>query len=216
MGRKPNPREHSSQLDSLSDESKRYELKTDAVEDLVQAHAGNAPQYSKEELEKYRKKRWKLPNWLKVLLIKAWFYGAVCFFFLWGLGNYIYALVDMLFILAAALGMATDLLVNNTLRFLEEVPGDNDRWMMFPKKKTSSFFLNIVYFGVILLCVFFAYNIINYVIITATGAVDTIPLGVEPILFGLMCMGFDQLFIGVKHLLRRILEDARTQARRQL
>lgn len=198
------------------DASKYYELKTEAVEALLEAQEGKAPEYSKEELEKYRKKKFQIPNWVKMLFIKAWFYGAVCFFFLWGLGTYIYGLVDMLFILTVALGIVTDLLVNNSIRFFEAVPGGNDGWMMFPKKNMASFFLNIVYFGLILMCVYTAYNIINYVIITVTGAVDTIPLGVEPVLFGLMCMGFDMLFIGLKHLVVQIFEDAKLAAGRKL
>lgn len=198
------------------DASKYYELKTEAVEALLEAQEGKAPEYSKEELEKYRKKKFQVPNWVKMLFIKAWFCGAVCFFFLWGLGTYVQALVDMLFIVAVALGMVTDLLVNNSIRFFAEVPGGNDGWMMFPKKNMASFFLNILYFGLILMCVYTAYNVINYVIITVTGAVDTIPLGVEPVLFGLMCMGFDMLFIGLKHLLERIIEDAKLAADRKL
>lgn len=198
------------------DASKYYELKTEAVEALLEAQEGKAPEYSKEELEKYRKKKFQIPNWVKMLFIKAWFCGAVCFFFLWGLGTYVQGLVDMLFIVAVALGMVTDLLVNNSIRFFAEVPGGNDGWMMFPKKNMASFFLNILYFGLILMCVYTAYNVINYAIITVTGAVDTIPLGVEPVLFGLMCMGFDMLFIGLKHLLEQIIEDAKLAAERKL
>lgn len=198
------------------DASKYYELKTEAVEALLEAQEGKAPEYSREELEKYRKKKLQIPNWVKMLFIKAWFCGAVCFFFLWGLGTYVQGLVDMLFILAVALGMVTDLLVNNSIRFFAAVPGGNDEWMMFPKKNMASFFLNIIYFGLILMCVYTAYNVINYAIITVTGAVDTIPLGVEPILFGLMCMGFDVLFIGMKHLFERIIEDAKLAAERKL
>lgn len=198
------------------DASKYYELKTEAVEALLEAQEGKAPEYSKEELEKYRKKKFQIPNWVKMLFIKAWFCGAVCFFFLWGLGTYVQGLVDMLFIVAVALGMVTDLLVNNSIRFFAEVPGGNDGWMMFPKKNMASFFLNILYFGLILMCVYTAYNVINYAIITVTGAVDTIPLGVEPVLFGLMCMGFDMLFIGLKHLLEQIIEDAKLAADRKL
>ena len=67
-----------------------YSLNTDAVETLASASAETAPDYSKEELNKYRSRgRFPLPNWLKMIAIKAWFAGAVCFFILWGLGTYI-------------------------------------------------------------------------------------------------------------------------------
>lgn len=197
--------------------SNYYDLKTKAVDDLVDAQAGDAPAYSEEELRRYRSgSRIRIPLWAKLVFIKAWFAGAVCFFFLWGLGTYIGALLDMLFVLGVAMGIVTDLLTNNVIRFLAETPQANDGWMMFPKKKYSSFFFNILYSFLILLCVYFTYNAVNYAIITATGAVDTIPIGVEPILFGLLCMGYDQLFIGIKRLLRSIVADAKNNARRDL
>ena len=69
-------------------EASYYQLHTDAVEDLVSATKENTPRYSEEELNKYRsgKAKRKFPQWLKVLGIKTWFYGAVCFFVFWGLG----------------------------------------------------------------------------------------------------------------------------------
>jgi hypothetical protein len=190
-----------------------YDLKTDAVETLVGADSATAPEYSREELERYRsKKGLRLPETVKVLLIKVWFYGAMCFFFLWGLGNYISAMLDMLFVLGTAMGMVTDLLLNNTLRFIEKTPGANDRWLMVTKKGTLGLVLNVLYGYGILLCVFMLYNLINYAIITVTGAEGTIPLGVEPILFGMFCVGFDSLFIGIKHLLCSIVQDAKNTA----
>lgn len=114
---------------------KNYELKSDAVEKLLKAEAGEVPEFSQEELKKYRtKSRINLSEPVKVLLLKAWFAGAVCYFILWGLGMYIYSLIDMLFILGVVLGMVTDLMTNNVIRFIEKTPGENDKWLMFPKK----------------------------------------------------------------------------------
>lgn len=199
----------------MENKKKNYDLKSEAVEKLAGAGSGEVREYSREELEKYRSRKGiRIPEIVKVLFIKTWFAGAVCYFFLWGLGNYISGLIDMLFVLGIALGMVTDLLVNNVLRFLEKTPGENDRWMMVPNKGMAGFFLNIVYSPVILLCVYLLYNLINYTIIGITGAGDTVPLGVEPILFGIFCMGFDMLFIGCKRLLGAIIRDARAAADR--
>lgn len=205
--------EHDNNATEKTIEPCNYDLKTEAVDALTNTDAEKVPNYSKEELNKYRKRGGiHIPNWLKVICIKAWFAGAVCFFFLWGLGTYIAGL-DMLVVTAIALGMVTDLLTNNTLRFLEKTPGDNDQWMMIPPKGVRSFILNLVYAFVVLSCVFLFYNVLNFTIITVTGAEDTIPVGVEPLLFGLLCMGFDMLFIGIKRLLKSIFRDARDAAR---
>ena len=52
-------------------------------------------------------------------------------------------------------------------------------------------------------------------ITTVTGQVDSVPVGVEPILFGLFYMGFDLLFLGLKHMAQGILSDARAKVREE-
>lgn len=188
---------------------RNYELKSDAVDALVNADSEETPVYSQEELNQYRSRsKLHIPEPVKVLFIKAWFAGAVCFFILWGLGTYVSNMIDMLFILGVVLGMVTDLLVNNVIRFIEKTPGENDKWMMFSKKGFSSFFLNILYCFLILFCVYSLYVFINTVITTLTGNPDTVPLGVEPILFGVFCMAFDVLFVSIKNGVRKIIGDA--------
>ena len=196
-------------------DNRNYELKSEAVDKLLKAEKGEVPEFSEEELEKYRSKgRLKLPEIWKVVLLKAWFAGAVCYFILWGLGMYIYSLIDMLFILGVVLGMVTDLMTNNVIRFIEKNNGENDKWLMFPKKGMASFFLNMVYAMVVILCVYVLYGSINRIAVMIIGNADTVPLGVEPVLFGIFCMGFDILFIGCKHLLKRIIADAKASAGR--
>lgn len=196
--------------------STNYDLKSDAVEKLLQAQNEEVPEFSKEELEKYTPKRGlRLPQAVKVILIKAWFYGAVCFFFLWGLGNYLSNSLDMLFVTAVAMGLVTDLLVNPVLRFMEKYPEQNNRWMLVTRKSMVGMGLNLGYGFVLMFCVYHFYTAINFAIVTITGATDTVPLGVEPIGFGLLGMGFDMLFISIKRLLQNILRDAKEKARNQ-
>lgn len=191
---------------------KNYDLKSEAVETLA-GNGPKTPKYSQKELEKYTKtKKFRIPKWLKMIGIKAWFYGAVCFFFLWGLGLYLPHMLDMMFVLAVGMGAVTDLLVNNVIRFIATTPGSNDDWMMFPQKGVAALLLNVLYAGVILFCVYTLYNVINSVIISITGATDTVPLGVEPILFGIFCMIVDVLLLGMKQLAKSMLRDAKAAA----
>ena len=194
-----------------------YKLHSRAVDDLIHANEENSPKVSAEELRKYRSHRgFSLPGWLKALLVKLWFNGAVCFFFLWGLGGYMPSMLDQLVVIAFAMGVVTDLLVNNSLRFFAKTVGENDRWMMFPKKGYASFPLNILYACVLIFCVVTFYQMLNAAIIALSGAAaDAVPLGVEPILFGSFYLGFDLLFLAAKHLFQRILADARREADRK-
>lgn len=186
-----------------------YKLHTKAVDDLVNADEANSPEVSEEELKQYRSgSRLRLAGWVKILFIKFWFPAAVCYFFIWGLGVYVTHLLDMLFITGIALGMVTELLTNNVLRFFARTEGEHDRWMMFPKKGYITFPLNILYAWVVLFLVFILYNMINVLFNVLTGAEGAVILGVEPVLFGLFYMGFDTLLIEAKHLCGRILRDA--------
>ena len=192
-----------------------YNLKSDAVDALVNADSEDIPEYSQEELNKYRSRKGKgVPETVKILFIKAWFAGAVCFFFLWGLGTYMGNMIDLLFVLGVALGMVTDLLTNNVIRFIEKTNGANDDWMMVKSRGVISMIGNVLYAFVIIISVYSLYNLINYSITSFTGNPDVVPLGVEPILFGVFCTGFDMLYVTVKNVLRSVFRDAAASARR--
>lgn len=202
-----NPHRTTEDLRGISD---YYKLHTKAVDDLADQDPNHVPEYSEEELKRYRKKGGiHLPEWLKACLIKAWFAGAVCFFIFWGLGIYVPNMLDMMVVLGIVLGIVTDLMVNNIFRFYEETPGANDKWMMFPKKRYSNFFFNMVYGFVLLFCVYTWYQFLNGMILAIAGPMDTVPIGVEPVLFGTFYTAFDMLFIGMKHLFLRVVADAK-------
>ncbi len=186
-----------------------YKLNTKAVDDLVNADESNSPQVSEEELKKYRSGFGiKIADWVKILFIKFWFPASVCYFFIWGLSTYVGNLLDMLVITAIALGIVTDILTNNVLRFFARTKGEYDRFMMFEKKCYWTFPLNILYSGIVLFFVFTVYNAVNIAFNALAGTTDTVILGVEPVLFGLLYLGVDTLLIEAKHLCGRIFRDA--------
>ena len=202
------------QKPEITKQADYYQLKTQAIEDLVTADESNSPEVSPEELRKYQSgPKLKVADWVKLLFVKAWFPGCVCFFFIWGLGGMVADQLDLLFITGIALGVVTEMLTNNVLRFLEKKPGGNDRYIMFPQKGYITFPLNILYAFVLLFLVYTLYNIINLVIIQLTGVVDKVPLGVEPILFGLFYLCFDMILIQGKHLILDIVRGGKKKAR---
>ena len=190
-----------------------YKLHTGAVEDLVTATKENTPKYSEEELNKYRsggKSKWKFPQWLKVLLIKTWFYGAVCFFVFWGLGLYLADQLDLYFVAAVVLGMVTDLLINHFLRFTEKLPGGSAKWIMVTRRGTAGFFMNLAYGFLLLFLVITFYQAVNTVIFSLYNGSETAPLlHVEPLVFGLATMGADMLCVTIRNTLKKIVADAK-------
>jgi hypothetical protein len=147
-----------------------------------------------------------------MLFIKWWFAGAVCFFFIWGLGMYMADVLDTLLVTGIAMGIVTDLLTNNALRFFEETEGANDRFIMVTKRGYSSFFLNILYSCFVLFFVYSLYSVINGIIANITAQPDRVLLGVEPILFGLFYLSFDLLFIEIKHYFQKVHAQAKVKA----
>ena len=198
--------------DKQSRDESYYRLHTGAVEDLVTATKENTPRYSEAELNKYRsgKAKKRFPQWLKVLLIKTWFYGAVCFFVFWGLGLYLADQLDLYFVAAVVLGMVTDLLINHFLRFTEQLPGGSQRWIMVTRRGAAGFFLNLLYGGVLLFLVITLYQAVNTFIFTLyDGSAEAPLLHVEPIFFGLACMGADTLCVTIRNTLKKIVADAK-------
>lgn len=183
-----------------------YKLEVDAVEKLV--NAKDAPEVSEAEIRKYKSgSKLHVPSVIKIVLIKFWCGGSICYFFLWGLGLYIEGL-DLMVALSVGLGLVTDLLINNMLHYFEPEKGAYDKWMMITLRKFWSIFLNIVYAGVIMFCIVQTYTMINTIIVGPPESGAAAVVTVEPILFGLLYMGFDMLFIGIKHGFAKIIRDA--------
>lgn len=188
-----------------------YDLKTDAVNRLVNADKLPRPTVNTDPGKEYRSKNFlaKIPSWVKALFIKFWFNGAVCFFIFWGLGMLIPNILDMLIVFGVVLGLVTDIFVNNIFRFIENYPGQNKKWMLIPKKANWTIFPNVVYSIVVLFCVFYLYNFINFVIIDQMGG--EVMFGVEPIAFGLLYLAVDMFFISIKNMIVSIVGDAMEQ-----
>lgn len=188
-------------------EADYYDLKTDAVERLL--NAKNAPPVSDREIEKYTSKRKRrIPSWLKAVLLKFWFSGAVCYFVMWGLGLTISGL-DLIAALAVVLGLVNDLMVNHALRHFEPYAGAYDKWIMFPIQKFWTVFLNVIYAAVILFFIIQTYTLINVVLVGSVETAESVAMGVEPILFGLLFTGYDVLFVTVKNALVKAFETAK-------
>lgn len=187
-----------------------YELNTDAVDRLV--NAKDAPEVSEKEIRKYKGKggKWTIPTWVKIIFVKFWFGGAICYFFLWGLQMYLQNL-DLMVALAIGLGVVTDLMINGLLKYFEPQKNAYDKWMMVTVRKWWSMVLNILYAGVLLFFIVQTYEIVNR-LITGTVPVEgegvSVPVPVEPLLFGLLYMGYDMLFIVIKNNVVKAFRDA--------
>lgn len=191
-----------------------YELKTDAVDRLI--NAKNAPAVSEKEIKQY-KGGWKrtIPTWVKIIFVKFWFGGAICYFFIWGLQGIIADMLDFSVIISIGLGVCTDLMINNLLRYFEPEKGEYDKWMMVTVRKFWSIFLNIIYSGVIFFFIAQTYIVINTWIFGNNPDEAKGIIGVEPFMFGLLYMGYDMLFIFIKNMVKKAFRDAENKVSNQ-
>lgn len=186
--------------ENSKDLNKNYELNSEAVDTLANADKEEIPQYSEEELSKYRKKKFQIPNWLKVIFVKFWFAGAACFFIIMGTG--VSHWLDQYVAMSIVMGMVTDLLTNNVIRFIEPYEGANNKYLLVTHRGMVGFGLNLMLGFVVMAGVMFCYFLLNLITF----------VGVEALLFGLLCMGVEMLLIGIKRLCSSILNDAKAAA----
>ena len=193
---------------SSTSESEKYKLNTSAVDRLVDADKGKVEKVDESELRQYKSgKLQKIPTFIKAIFIKWWFAGACCFFFLWGLGSVITNQIALLIVLGFGLGVVTSYLTNNFLRFLESSDREYDIWIIFPWRKWWVIFLDVAYSFALLYLVVKTYDLINIIIINSQGLDPTsVPLGVEPLLFGVFYLAYDLALVWLKNLVVFIIK----------
>lgn len=170
--------------------SKYYGLNEEAINDLVN---------SSEEVDVVINKKNKIKNLIKLAFIKFWFGGALCYFVLWGLGIYVSNDLDMFVLLAFILAITSDFLLNPIIRYIscEGFKYSKYIFINISYKKIYSLFFHIIYSFIIVFCIYITYVLLNSFIFSGK-------LGVEPLLFGLIYLVFDSLFVVLKNIFIRI------------
>lgn len=205
-------------LNKKETDEELYSLKTDAVETLAKAIENNEVKEVKEDRqnEPYHVDRLsKIPSWIKILFVKYWTAGAICFFFMWGLGLYISDSLDMLVITGIALGIINDALVNTAFLYFETPKKEYHKYMLLPVpfKKWWSILINIPIGLLEVIGINEIYEIINQIIINIKGlGEDAIVLGVEPLLFGLFYLIINGILLLIKNAFVKIYQDADKKA----
>ena len=72
--------------------------------------------------------------------------------------------------------------------------------------------LNVIYSGVVLFFIIQFYTVVNTIMVGPAETAEEVAVGVEPILFGLLYMGFDMLFVWIKNMVVKVFRDANAKA----
>ena len=196
-------------------EEEDYSLKTEAVEKLTKAInegiAEEIPEEEKEQRPYNVDKVSKIPTWIKVIFVKFWVAGAICYFFMWGLGLYISNSLDMYVVVSLALAFINDLFVNSAFLYFESDKKEYHKWILVPvpAKKIWSIFINIPIGFLEAFIINLLYGGLNKTIVLIGGLdPNTIPVLMEPLLFGLFYVIVNLLLLLIKNTVVNIVADA--------
>ena len=142
----------------------------------------------------------KVPYSIKAILIKYWFYGAVCFFSLMGFIGNIGENAALISGLIA--GAIFDVACYNILEMIDSDNSKAKYYMMYKSKKIYSVLINVVYQVVVFLI---AMTIISTVVATYEDPVNNWFLQ-EPLSIALVLTAIDAIFLLIKNLLVKLLK----------
>ena len=198
-------------------EEEEYSLKVDAVETLTKAiNEGTVKEISEEqkktEQQPYKQdKLTRIPSWIKVIFVKFWVAGAICFFFMWGLGMYIKNSLDMYVVVSLAFAFINDLFVTSAFLYFESDKKEYHKWLLVPvpAKKIWTIFVNIPIGFLEAFLINQLYALTNKIVV-AVGNLDpnTIPVTMEPLLFGLFYVIVNLILLLIKNTIVNIVKDA--------
>ena len=202
-------------------EEEDYSLKVEAVETLTKAINEGTIKEIPEEQKKAEQQSYKvdklakIPSWIKVIFVKFWVAGAICFFFMWGLGMYIKNSLDMYVVVSLAFAFINDLFVNSAFLYFESDKKEYHKWLLVPvpAKKIWTIFANIPIGFLEAFLINQLYALTNKIVVTV-GNLDpnTIPVTMEPLLFGLFYVIVNLFLLLIKNTIVNIVNDALKKA----
>ena len=142
----------------------------------------------------------KVPYSIKAILIKYWFYGAVCFFSLMGFIGNIGENAALISGLIA--GAIFDVACYNILEMIDSDNSKAKYYMMYKSKKIYSVLINVVYQVVVFLI---AMTIISTVVATYEDPVNNWFLQ-EPLSIALVLTAIDAIFLLIKNVLVKLFK----------
>lgn len=154
---------------------------------------------SMDDLHAYKQQGFlaRIPYWIKAVLLKYWFYGAICFFVLIGLGGAGATGENGAIVCGLIAGLVFDFIVYGIYRAMDSDKKESRYYVMYKSKKIWSVFVNIPY----QLLVF----ILGMLIMTSIVAKYKDPVNnwflQEPFSQALVLTALDAVFVLIKNLL---------------
>ena len=185
---------------------KKNKNKEEKIE--VVTHPAEERTYSQEEIDAYQKRGFwsKVPFWIKAVLIKYWFFGAIVFFVMMGIPS----LDSLTYSLICGLigGAIIDIACNSILIMLESDKKEAQHFMIYKSKVWSgvlSLIVNILFVTVIFIaCAYFC----DWIVSLYKDPAKVWFLQ-EPLSIALVLLTFDLILLGIKYLVKLLFKKTR-------
>lgn len=160
-----------------------------------------------------------VPSWIKVLFLKYWVAAATFYFF--GVANPLISLTDenastltilepYYLFLSLGLGLFTEYITKNFIKFMKNDRDDTTRFNLINKKGVISFLLNLIYaFAImipllIILVILASHNLVfDYMNETGSKA------AIEPFTAGFVYLALDAIVVFVKNLIIYLYKESK-------
>jgi putative flippase GtrA len=148
--------------------------------------------------------------WFKALFTKFWFAGAVFYFIGWGGFIQSADALDLTFVLGLVHGLVTDIVVNRILVFMETDRNPTRKFMFCYSKRFFSLPVNLILGVACAFLVAHTYSIANQIAIQAGVRPEGyIAFGAEPIVYGLLYLIYDMVFVVMKNTFVKVYKKAK-------
>lgn len=154
---------------------------------------------SMDDLHAYKQQGFlaRIPYWIKAVLLKYWFYGAICFFVLIGLGGAGATGENGAIVCGLIAGLVFDFIVYGIFRLMDSDKKESRYYVMYKTKNVWSVFVNIPYQ---LLIFILGMWIMTSIVATYKDPVNNWFLQ-EPFSQALVLTALDAVFVLIKNLL---------------
>lgn len=146
----------------------------------------------------------KIPLKVRIPLIKWWFMGAIYYFVGWGLPQFRSSGIDTIFILGLIIGLVNITVLQYIIKELSVSPDVYNIYLSIRNKSVLRGLISVIYGWIIAALIATTYELLNRLfIIVFSLKENTVSIGVEPILFGILYVLFDGVWMLIRNFIFR-------------
>lgn len=140
----------------------------------------------------------KLPEGLKINVLKWWCFGATYYFVGFGMPSVMNSVIDTIFTLGLVLGLVFTFVISFLVNGVSSSEEIYNKHYAIRSKSPLRILYNVFYSWILIIFVAMTYQVVNSINNMIMGYGEgVIEIGVEPILYGVVVLFYDMVLIKV-------------------